>query len=128
MTLFSKVKNFFAGLFKRIFKKKEVKAIEVAAPVEIKSVNPVKIVLTPSVVEEPKVESPLVEQVKATRALSPNDLVELLKEAKQNIKDNCDHEHALVKQAWVRTTGQKYELHNEIICSKCKEKKTVPIE
>jgi hypothetical protein len=59
---------------------------------------------------------------RAARALSPLDI-----EGKPKAKVICEHVYAILKQVWIRVEAKKFELRNEMICTKCKEHKIVPI-
>lgn len=99
MGWFSKVKEFFAGLFQ---KEKEVVAeiVEVAAPVE-----------------------DLEKKAREKLAIGLADLDEKVAE----IEDECDHEYMRLKQTWVRIATGRFELHNEMICKVCKDTVVKPI-
>lgn len=49
-------------------------------------------------------------------ALGPSELQEKVD------KFRCGHSFAIVKQVWVRIEKKKFELRNEVLCSKCKTK------
>lgn len=105
MNWFSKVKNWWNGLFKKEEPKVEVKEAAVA------------------VVEVPKpVESELSKKAKEVRALGPSDLIRELP-----VKKECDHILTFKKQTWVRVSDKKFELQNEMMCTKCTSHKILPI-
>jgi hypothetical protein len=67
-------------------------------------------------------KSTLEKIVREVCALSPLDI-----ERKPRIKVTCEHKYAISKQIWVRVEAKKFELRNEMICTKCKEHKIVSI-
>lgn len=102
--MWSKVKNWFSGLFK----KEEVVELpkEIQLPVE-------------------EVESPLNKKAREVLALSITDLVRQVVEQKKP----CEHNTRKLKgQLWVHVAGKKFELHNEMVCIKCKDSVIQPIK
>lgn len=108
MTWFSKVKNWWKGLFKKEEPKQEV--VEVAIPTIVEEAEVVK-------------ETELSKKAKEVRALGPSDL----EEAAVVVKKECDHILSFRKQTWVRISDKKFELQNEMACTKCDSRKVLPI-
>lgn len=107
MNWFSKVKGWYEKVKNRVLGRKEVEVVE----------TPV------AVVEPPKpVESELSKKAKEVRALGPSDLIKELP-----VKKECDHVLTFKKQTWVRVSDKKFELQNEMTCTKCTSHKTLPI-
>lgn len=111
MAWFSKVKNWFTGLFKK-------EKIEQVVEQPVVEVLPSVI---ETLVEVPKQEeSELSKRARETKALGPADLV-------KPAKKECEHALMFNKQTWVRISDKKFELHNELNCTKCHDRKVVPI-
>lgn len=55
-------------------------------------------------------------KAKEARAIGLSDLI-----------NTCDHSHTLKKQTWVRISNKKFELQNEMTCTKCNNRKILPI-
>ena len=105
MNWFNKVKTWFKGLFK----KEEV----ILTPVVAEEVAPVK------------QETDFSKKAKEVLALGPSDLLENVSEAME--KKVCDHILTFKKQTWVRVSNKKFELQNEMMCTKCDSHQTLPI-
>ncbi len=112
MTWFSKVKGWYQAVKDKVLGKKEV--------VEVKEVPSAVAVVE---VEVPKpAESELSKKAKEVRALGPRDLVRTAP-----VKQECAHILTFKKQTWVRVSDKKFELQNEMMCTKCTSHKTQPI-
>lgn len=111
MVWFSKVKKWLKGFFK-----KEEAVVEMPHPAPVIPTFTVP-------VSVPKKESELSKKAKEVRAIGPVDLVK----PAPAVKKECDHVLTFKKQTWIRVSDKKFELQNEMGCTKCDSRKILPI-
>lgn len=109
MTWFTKAKEWWKGLFKK----------EESVSVVVKEIP-----VTAVAIEAPKKEeSELSKKAKEVRALGLSDLIKPV----SKVAPECDHNLTFKKQTWTRVSDKKFELQNEMACTKCASRKVLPI-
>lgn len=88
-------------------------------------VAPLAGTVAPEVKLPPKKATELEKVAREKLALGPSDLKEKISQKLE--KFHCAHTPVVAKQVWTKVAPGRFELQNEVICTKCKESKIQPI-